>query len=54
MSLQDNIASMEKAIVDLITATLTSIRENSTGNDFVLDDTDGNFKTFFLDCAKHK
>lgn len=54
MSLRDKVASMEKAIADVVTAALSSIRKDLHGRDFVLDDKDENFKTFFLDSAKSK
>lgn len=50
MGLQDKMATMEKAIADLVASTLSSIRKDLAGTDFK----DENFKTFFLDCAKNR
>lgn len=52
MSLQDEIASMERAIADVVTVTLSRIRKVLPGKDIVLDDKDESFKTHFLDSAK--
>ncbi|XP_037033949.1 uncharacterized protein LOC119072760 [Bradysia coprophila] len=55
MSFENEIASMETSIGNLVTATLSNIREKLFGsNDFVLADTDGNFEKFFLESAKNK
>ncbi|KAG4073021.1 hypothetical protein HA402_009440 [Bradysia odoriphaga] len=57
MSFEDEIAAMETAIGNLVTATLSNIRQKLSGskqNDFVLVDTDGNFEKFFLESAKNK
>lgn len=53
MSLQDEIAAMTTAIEKLVTATLSNIRKNLSGNnDFVLVDRHENFKGYFLSTAK--
>lgn len=55
MNLQDNITAMEKAIGELVTATLSSIRKDSiAGIDLVLNDENDIFKKIFLDSAKNK